>query len=103
MVIIDRLSALAALGLASQAGGRLPLHCTGVGKVLLSHGDAELIETVLAAGLHSYSPRTIVAHEALRKEIADCRRTGTATVRGELTPGADSRWPHASLTATAGS
>ncbi|MFG2025705.1 IclR family transcriptional regulator [Streptomyces sp. NPDC048825] len=89
-VIIERLSAPEAPELVSQVGGRLPLHCTGVGKVLLSHGGAELIETVLSGELREYLPRSIVAPEVLRKEIADCRHTGTATVREELTPGTDS-------------
>jgi DNA-binding IclR family transcriptional regulator len=89
-VVIERLSAPDALGLVSQVGGRMPLHCSGVGKVLLSHSDPELIETVLSGELRKYTPRSIVTPEALRNEIADCRRTGTATVRGELTPDADS-------------
>lgn len=89
-VIIERLSAPDALGLVSQVGGRLPLHCSGVGKVLLSHGGAELIENVMSGGLRRYTARTVVDPAALRKEIADCRRTGTATVRGELTADADS-------------
>lgn len=89
-VIIERLSAPEAAELVSQVGGRLPLHCTGVGKVLLSHGGTDLIETVLSGELREYSSRSIVAPEVLRKEIGDCRRTGTATVRGELTPGTDS-------------
>jgi DNA-binding IclR family transcriptional regulator len=89
-VIIERLSAPEAPELVSQVGGRLPLHCTGVGKVLLSHGGTELIEAVLSGELREYAPRSIVAPEVLRKEIGDCRRTGTATVRGELTPGTDS-------------
>ncbi len=89
-VIIERLSAPEALGLVSQVGGRLPLHCSGVGKVLLSHGGAELIENVMSGGLRRYTARTVVDPAALRKEIADCRRTGTATVRGELTDDADS-------------
>ncbi|MFD3619478.1 IclR family transcriptional regulator [Streptomyces sp. NPDC058676] len=89
-VIIERLSAPEAPELVSQVGGRLPLHCTGVGKVLLSHGGTELIETVLSGEFRNYSSRSIVTPEMLRKEIGDCRRTGTATVRGELTAGADS-------------
>ncbi|MGW3419274.1 IclR family transcriptional regulator [Streptomyces phaeochromogenes] len=89
-VIIERLSAPEAPELVSQVGGRLPLHCTGVGKVLLSHGGTELIEAVLSGELREYAPRSIVAPEVLRKEFADCRRTGTATVREELTPGRDS-------------
>jgi DNA-binding IclR family transcriptional regulator len=89
-VIIERLSASEAPELLSQAGGRLPLHCSGVGKVLLSHAGPELIETVLSGELRKFTPRSIVTAETLREEIADCRRTGTATVRGELTPGTDS-------------
>ncbi|WUG76131.1 IclR family transcriptional regulator C-terminal domain-containing protein [Streptomyces sp. NBC_00457] len=61
-----------------------------MGKALLSHGGTELIETVLSGELREYSSRSIVAPEMLSKEIGDCRRTGTATVRGELTLGADS-------------
>lgn len=90
VVIIERLSAPDAPGLVSQVGGRLPLHCSGVGKVLLSHGGTELIETVVSGELRRYTSRSIVAPAALREEIAECRRTGTAMVRGELTSDADS-------------
>ncbi|TMR94154.1 IclR family transcriptional regulator [Nonomuraea basaltis] len=90
VVIIERLSAPHALGLVSHVGGRLPLHCSGVGKVLLSHGGPELIESVLNRGLRRYTSRTVVDPAELRHEIAACRRTGTAAVRGELTEGADS-------------
>lgn len=89
-VIIERLSTPHALDLVSQVGGRLPLHCSGVGKVLLSHGGRELIENVLSEGLRRYTPRTVVDPAELRKQFAACRRTGTASISGELTEGADS-------------
>ncbi|QPP10179.1 IclR family transcriptional regulator [Streptomyces bathyalis] len=89
-VIIERLSAPHAPALVSRVGGRLPLHCSGVGKVLLSHGGPELIESVLSGGLHRHTSRTVVDPAELRNEIAACRRTGTAAVRGELTGEADS-------------
>ncbi|MBB5957348.1 DNA-binding IclR family transcriptional regulator [Saccharothrix tamanrassetensis] len=89
-VIIERLSAPRAPGLVSQVGGRLPLHCSGVGKVLLAHGGGDLIDGVLSGKLRRYTPRTVVDPTALRGELAECRRTGTASVRGELTTGADS-------------
>ncbi len=89
-VIIERLSAPHALGLVSQVGGRLPLHCSGVGKVLLSHGGPELIDSVLNGELRRYTPRTVLDPAELRNEIAECRRTGTAAVRGELSEEADS-------------
>jgi len=89
-VIIERLSAPHALGLVSQVGGRLPLHCTGVGKILLGHGGPALAEEVLAGELRRYTARTVTDPGILRRELAECRRTGTAMVRGELTDGADS-------------
>ncbi|MEV0675461.1 IclR family transcriptional regulator [Actinosynnema sp. NPDC050436] len=89
-VIIERLSAPRAPGLVSQVGGRLPLHCSGVGKVLLAHGGGDLVDGVLSGTLRRYTPRTVVDSAALRGELAECRRTGTASVRGELTTGADS-------------
>lgn len=89
-VVIERFSAPSALGLVSQVGGRLPLHCSGVGKVLLSHGGPELIESVLSGDLRRYTSQTITDPTELRKQIAACRRTGTATVHGELTEEADS-------------
>jgi DNA-binding IclR family transcriptional regulator len=89
-VIIERLSAPGALPLASHVGGRQPLHCCGVGKVLLSHADQELIDKVLSGTLRRYTDRTVVDPAELRSQIADCRRTGTAIVRGEFTDDADS-------------
>jgi DNA-binding IclR family transcriptional regulator len=89
-VIIERLSAPHALGLMSQVGGRLPLHCSGVGKILLSHGGSELINNVLSHPLRRYTSRTTLDPAQLRKELAACRRTGTAGVHGELTDEADS-------------
>ncbi|WP_202126118.1 IclR family transcriptional regulator [Actinomadura physcomitrii] len=89
-VIIDRLSAPRALGLVSRVGGRLPLHCSGVGKVLLSHAGTRVRQDVLDGELRSYTPQTVTDPQILRRELAECRRTGTAMVRGEMSNGADS-------------
>lgn len=89
-VIIERLSAPAAMEIVSQVGGRLPLHCSGVGKILLSHGGAALVDSVLSGPLARPTPRTKTDPAALRAELAQCRRTGTATVREELSLGSDS-------------
>lgn len=89
-VIIERLSAPRAVGLVSGVGGRLPLHCSGAGKVLLSHAGPELARDVLSGKLRRFTPKTITDPDTLRRELAECRRTGTAVVRGELTDDADS-------------
>ncbi|MGY1814825.1 IclR family transcriptional regulator [Blastococcus sp. SYSU D00820] len=89
-VVVERLSAAGAVGVASEVGGRLPLHSSGVGKVLLAHAGEDLLDDVLAAGLPRYTPATLTDGAALRRQLAECRRTGTATVRGEMTAGVDS-------------
>ncbi|MFI5675611.1 IclR family transcriptional regulator [Streptomyces cellulosae] len=89
-VIIERLSAVNAVGLTSQVGGHLPLHCSGVGKVLLSHSAPDFIDEVLAGRLRRFTPRTIVDPAELRRELASCRSTGTVVVKEELSEGAES-------------
>lgn len=44
----------------SRTGGRMPLHCTAIGKVLLAHADNDLREQVLSAPLARYTPRTVI-------------------------------------------
>ncbi len=89
-VIVERMSRPDAVGLVSGVGGGLPLHCSAVGKVLLAHGDAGLFDAVVERGLDRFTPQTIIDPLHLRRELGDCRRTGTAIVREELTPGGDS-------------
>ncbi|WP_405622072.1 IclR family transcriptional regulator [Streptomyces sp. NBC_00076] len=89
-VIIERLSAVNAVGLTSQVGGLLPLHCSGVGKVLLSHSSPAFIDEVLAGRLRRFTPRTIVDPAELRGQLASCRSTGTVVVKEELSEGAES-------------
>ncbi|WP_246096379.1 IclR family transcriptional regulator domain-containing protein [Streptomyces botrytidirepellens] len=74
----------------SKIGGRLPLHCSGVGKVLLAHAGPELTEQVIAQGLRAYTDRTVTAPVRLRALLAECRETGVAVVRQERTPGVES-------------
>lgn len=89
-VIIERVSAVNAVDLESQLGGQLPLHCSGVGKVLLSHSSPEFVEQILAGRLQRFTSKTIVDPAVLRKELASCRATGTVVVKEELSEGAES-------------
>jgi DNA-binding IclR family transcriptional regulator len=84
-VIVERLSKPGAIGLVSRVGGAVPLHSSAVGKVLLAHGDGALFDALVERGLERFTPHTITDPGRLRRELADCRRTGTAVVREELT------------------
>ncbi|MBW0088587.1 IclR family transcriptional regulator [Pseudonocardia sp. KRD-184] len=78
VVYVDRISGRGAVNVITRVGGRLPLHATGVGLVLLAHAPAALQEQVLAAPLRRYTERTICAPAELRRVLADVRRTGVA-------------------------
>ncbi len=64
--------------LASRVGGRLPAHCTGVGKALLAFGPKKTAETVLRSTMQRLTPRTIVLPGPLSRELAKIRREGVA-------------------------
>src|SRR6266536_5435209 len=75
-VLVERLSTARAVGVISHIGGRLPLHSSGVGKVLLAHGGAELVDRVIDQGLARYTRRTITDPTQLRRVLQECRDTG---------------------------
>lgn len=62
----------------SRAGGRMPLHCTAIGKALLAHADAALRHDVLAGPLERRTPRTVVAPGLLRRQLDAVVERGVA-------------------------
>lgn len=89
-VLVERISTPTALDIVSRVGGRLPLHCSGIGKVLLSHGGPQLFQEIVSEGLRAYTPHTIIDSDELRRDLADCRSRGFSVVREETSRGADS-------------
>lgn len=53
----------------SRVGGRMPLHCTAIGKALLAHADPRTVDRVLAGPLRRYTPRTITGPGLLRTQL----------------------------------
>lgn len=84
VVYVERLSGRQAVHVLTRVGGRLPLHATGVGLVLLAHADPELRERVLAGPLRRYTPRTVCDPARLRRMLADVRTTGVAISDGQI-------------------
>jgi DNA-binding IclR family transcriptional regulator len=84
---VDTISGHGSVPVRSRRGGRLPLHATGVGKVLLAHAPAEVLSAVVDGGMRRFTPYTVVAPGHLRRALAEVRRTGVAYAREELTLG----------------
>jgi DNA-binding IclR family transcriptional regulator len=68
----------------NSRGGRLPLHCTGAGKLLLAHAPPELVDELIREGLKAYTPHTITTPDRLHRTLSDIRRTGIAYQREEM-------------------
>ncbi|MGK5683425.1 IclR family transcriptional regulator [Actinoplanes sp. URMC 104] len=84
---VERVTGLRSIPVKSRRWGRMPLHATGVGKVLLAYADPEFTDRVIAAGLARFTPYTIVAPGHLRRNLAEVRRTGVAFAHEEMTVG----------------
>jgi len=78
-VLVERLSARAAGRVLYRVGGRMPLHSTGVGLVLLAHAPAAVQEEVLAGDLTLDPAESIwPSGRDLRVTLAAIRRDGVA-------------------------
>ncbi|MDP9641328.1 DNA-binding IclR family transcriptional regulator [Actinopolyspora lacussalsi] len=81
-LFVERLSAPGAVINLTRVAGRLPLHASSVGIVLLAHAPTWLQEEVLTGPLHAYTPATVVDPGELRAMLAEVRRSGIALCRG---------------------
>ena len=85
-VYVERLTGRQAVALVSRVGGRLPLHATGVGQVLLAHAPPEFQDEVLAAPLKAFTKYTVTDPKRLRSILAEVRRTGIALCDRQVDP-----------------
>lgn len=80
VLFVERLSAPGAVVNITRVAGRLPLHASSSGLVLLAHAPAELQEEVLAGPLKFR--RAVDDPVRLRRLLADVRRNGFALCAG---------------------
>jgi len=88
-LVVDRIAGSRTISVLSKPGARLPLHATGVGKVLLAFGGHDLQDAVLGS-LDRYTEQTITDASTLRAQLTTIRSQGFAITREELAPGATS-------------
>lgn len=86
IVVVARTAATGLLQLADRPGTR-PAHATAIGKILLAAMAPDDFERLLGTlPLPRFTPDTIVAPDALRREIERVRREGVARDDRELDP-----------------
>lgn len=67
----------------SRTGGRMPLHCTAIGKALLASSDPDVRREVLEAPMERRTRHTVVAPGLLARQLAQVAATGVAFEREE--------------------
>jgi len=72
----------------ARIGGRLPLHATGVGKVLLAAAGTELLTVLAEKGLRRFTRYTIIEPGRLASALETVRDEEMAYSREEMTLGA---------------
>jgi DNA-binding IclR family transcriptional regulator len=88
VLFLERLTAPGSVINYTRIAGRLPLHASSSGLVLLAHGSADLRERVLAGPMHRYTPHTPATSARLRAVLADVRQQGYAYCPGYVHPDA---------------
>ncbi|WP_375001102.1 IclR family transcriptional regulator [Aeromicrobium sp. CTD01-1L150] len=105
VLYLERMSGRASVPVVSQIGSTLPMHCTGVGKVLLAHAPQDVQQRVLE------SPRRVTRYTVtqpglLRQQLVRVQRDGYSTTTEEMTLGACSVavpvWQHDEVVAAIG-
>ncbi|MFI6875139.1 IclR family transcriptional regulator [Streptomyces sp. NPDC050400] len=76
VLFVERLSAPGAVINYTRIAGRLPLHASSSGLLLLAHGPAALRERVLSEPLPRYTDNTPSTDTELRSRLAQVRRQG---------------------------
>ncbi|KUM81548.1 IclR family transcriptional regulator [Streptomyces griseorubiginosus] len=82
VLFLERLTVPGAVINYTRIAGRLPMHGSSSGLVLLAHGPVALQERILAGPLKAYTPHTITNPTALRSTLAAIRRQGYAYCPG---------------------
>ncbi len=77
-ILVERLSARTAARVLYRVGGRMPLHSTGVGLVLLAYAPAAVQDEVLAGELIMQPEGVRLMEHELRTRLAAIRREGVA-------------------------
>lgn len=83
VLLLDQVDGQYLLGTRNWVGSTVPFHCSGLGKVLLAFGAAE----IPPGRLEKRTPRTIANRSELVAELDLVKRRGFAVIRDELEEG----------------
>jgi len=88
VLYVDKIYGSRKVPVVSRVGGRLPLHATAVGRVLLSAEPQWFIDAFLDKELEAPTVKTIIDREELVAEIKDVARKGYSIAVEQMRMGA---------------
>jgi DNA-binding IclR family transcriptional regulator len=83
VLVVEKITGHHRMPMLSQVGGRIPAHCSAMGRAILAFSDGETVDSALAAGLEPRTARTVTSPDALRRVLAAIPDRGWATEREE--------------------
>lgn len=85
-LFLERLSHPDAGANITRVAGRLPLHASSSGLVLLANAPADDLDRILSAPLRAMSPETVTDPGELRRMLSRVRREGYVVAPGSIEP-----------------
>ena len=83
VISLDQVPGSPSIRTVNWVGQRTPMHATASGKVFMADMAPEQLDALLADGLESYTPDTIIDPAVLRRELALVRERGYAHTMDE--------------------
>jgi IclR family acetate operon transcriptional repressor len=78
IVYVEKLVSRGRLVPHSRTGGRLPVHCTALGKAMLAFSPPEIVDQVITAGLRPITKKSITEAARLHNELTAIRERRVA-------------------------
>lgn len=87
VLYLEKITGIRPTARPSQIAGRMPLHSTATGKVLLAWGPRSLLEDTIEQGLERVTPFTVSAPGLLANQLGRVRAAGYALEHEETVVG----------------
>src|SRR5580693_6534744 len=83
VLVVERITGHRPMPMLEQAGGKIPAHCSALGRAILAYSDPATIEAILGADLQPRTPRTLTSRVAVLRELTAIPARGWAVDREE--------------------
>lgn len=87
VLYLNKVGGNGAIRLPTRSGGRMPLHCTALGRALLTGFDDDQVERLAASGLRRVTAYTVASPRLLLDQVRAVRDEGYATESEESVVG----------------